>query len=122
MELLTKLSWGALALIHLMPSVPIFRPKMIETLYGAAPSRDIGLLLTHRSGLFLALLVTCLFAMFSAEARKLATLVLAVSMISFLILYMRAGMPAGPLKKIAIADAIGLIPLAFVIWQAWSGK
>jgi len=119
MELLTKISWGALALIHFMPSLPIFRPNMIETLYGAAPSGAIGLLLAHRSGLFLAVLVTTLFAMFSIEARKLATVVLAISMVSFLILYARAGLPSGPLKKIAMADAVGLIPLIFVIWQAW---
>lgn len=121
MELLTKLSWGSLALIHLMPSVPIFRPKMIEALYGASPSGDIGLLLTHRSGLFLAVLITTIYAMFSIESRKLATIILAVSMISFLILYAQAGMPSGPLKKIALADAIGILPLILVIWQAWRG-
>ncbi len=121
-ELLTKFAWGALALIHLMPSVPLFRPKMIETLYGVEPSGDIGVLLTHRSGLFLAILVTSVFALLSVEARRLASVVLAVSMISFLILYVRAGLPVGPLKKIAIADAIDLVPLAFVIWQAWFVK
>lgn len=119
MELLTKLSWGALALIHLAPSLPIFRPNMIETLYGVEPTGDIGLLLTHRSGLFLAIFVTSIFAIFSVEARKLATIVLGVSMISFLILYVRACLPTGPLKKIALADLIGLLPLVFVIWQAW---
>lgn len=122
MELFTKTAWGALALIHFMPSLPVFRPKMIEALYGATPSGDIGLLLTHRSGLFLAVLVTTIFALFSLESRKLAAVILAISMVSFLILYARAGAPSGPLRKIAIADAAGLIPLVFVIWQAWFSK
>ena len=120
MELLTKISWGALALIHLTPSLPIFKPKMIETLYGADPSGELGLLMTHRSGLFLAVFVASVFALMNIEARKLATIIVAISMISFLILFMRAGLPAGPLKKIAIADAVGLVPLAFVAWRAWS--
>jgi len=119
MELITKLSWGALALIHLTPSLPIFRPNMIEKLYGADPAGDLGLLMTHRSGLFLAVFVATLFAIFNDEARRLATIVVGISMISFLVLYLQAGLPGGPLQKIAIADAIGIVPLALVIWQAW---
>lgn len=122
MEFLTKISWGALALIHLTPSLPIFKPKMIEKLYDADPSGDLGLLMTHRSGLFLAVFVASLFALMNAEGRKLATIIVATSMISFLILYARAGFPAGPLKKIAIADAVGLLPLGFVVWRAWLVK
>jgi hypothetical protein len=45
--------------------------------------------------------------------------VVAISVISFLWLYLRAGMPSGPLKTIALVDLVGLAPLFFVIWSAW---
>ncbi len=119
MENLTKVCWGLLALIHLSPSLPVFRPKLIETLYGISPSGDLGVLTTHRAFLFLALFITALIAMFNLESRKLASIILTISMVSFLFLYVREGLPSGALQKIAIADGMGLFPLAFVIWQSW---
>jgi hypothetical protein len=45
--------------------------------------------------------------------------VVAISVVSFLWLYFRAGMPSGPLKTIALVDLVGLAPLLLVVWSAW---
>ena len=119
MEIFTKIAWAILALIHLSPALSAIRPKLIETLYGISPQGDIGILMTHRGFLFLAVFVTAIIAIFSLESRKLASIILAISVVSFLFLYAKAGLPTGTLRKIAIVDAVGLLPLAFVIWQSW---
>jgi hypothetical protein len=40
-------------------------------------------------------------------------------MLSFLLLYTRAGLPAGAMRTIALVDAAGLVPLAFVAVMAF---
>lgn len=119
METFTKVSWGLLALLHLAPATAVFSPSVVGKLYGADPAGDVGVLLIHRGALFLAVLLVALYAIISVDARRAASLVAIVSMLGFLIVYARAGMPAGPLKKIAVADLAGLLPLACVSWQAW---
>ena len=119
MESFTKISWTILALIHVSPALSALKPKLIERLYGIAPQGDMGVLMTHRGFLFLAMFATCIIAIFSLESRKLASIILSISVLSFLFLYTKAGLPSGPLRKIAIADVVGLLPLAFVIWQSW---
>jgi hypothetical protein len=42
--------------------------------------------------------------------------------LGFLILYLRAGVPAGPLRTIAVVDAAALIPLLFVAASAWRAR
>lgn len=120
MEALTKAAWFSLALIHMTPALVLFAPGLLERLYGIPSTGDLGLLLTHRGGLFLAVCIASVFAAISPDARKLASLVVGISMISFLIIYLRAGLPEGPMRKIAITDFIGLIPLIFVTWRSWA--
>ena len=119
MEGLTKLAWALLALLHLMPALVVAKPDMVRTLYGAQPAGEVGVLLVHRGALFLAVMVAAAYALLNPEARRLASLVVAISMVGFLFVYLRAGMPAGELRKIAVADAVGLLPLAWVVWRAW---
>ena len=119
MDLMTRTAWGPLALLHLAPALPALRPALVERLYGVAPDGDVGVLLVHRGALFAAVMAAALFALVSPEARKLASVVVAISMAGFLLVYLRAGMPAGALRKIAVADVVGLVPLAFVLWEAW---
>jgi hypothetical protein len=111
--------WLALALIHLMPALVLFVPSLTERLYGVPPTGDVGLLLVHRGALFLGVLLVALYAAFAPEARRAASIVVAVSMLSFLFLYVRAGFPAGSLRTIALADLAGLLPLALVMWDGW---
>lgn len=119
MVFMTKAAWLMLALIHAAPALVFFAPGMVQRLYGADPSGDLGVLLVHRGALFFAVLVAALMAMVDARSERLASVVAGISMIGFLVVYARAGMPAGPLRKIAITDAVGLLPLALVLVRAW---
>lgn len=118
MELITKIAWALLALIHLTPGLVMVRPSMIERLYGIAPSGDIGLLLIHRGALFLTVAAACFFAMIEPGLRRAMACLVAISVIGFLITYVRGGMPLS-LRPIAIADMIALLLLVFIAWRAW---
>ena len=119
MELITKLAWGMLLLVHLSPTAVLFSPGMVQKLYRLEPSGITGLLLTHRGAQFLAVVVVCAFAAFDVEARRASSLVVAISVIGFLALYARTGLPDGPLRRIAMVDLAALAPLALVLLTAW---
>lgn len=119
METITRLAWLGLALIHLTPALALFQPAMIGRLYGVDASGLLGLLLTHRSALFAAIFVVTVFAAIDPSARRAAALVAGISMIAFLVLYAKAGMPPGPLRPIAIADLIGIPLLLWVTFDAF---
>jgi hypothetical protein len=121
MDGLVIICWLALATIHASPAVVLLKPALTETLYGVPPTGSSGVLLIHRGALFLAVVVVAFFAAFSPEARKAATLLVSISVIGFLFVYRMAGAPGGPLRTIALVDAVALLPLALVTWRAWSG-
>lgn len=118
MEMTVKIAWLLLAAIHVLPALPVFDPGAIRRLYGLDPAGPLGLLLTHRGALFLAVLLVALLAAVDPGSRRAALLVTAVSMIGFLLLYLRAGAPSGPLRTIALVDLAGLLPLAVVTLDA----
>jgi hypothetical protein len=120
-EPIQKTAWIMLALIHAAPAAAAFAPALVRRLYRVDPSGDLGVLLVHRGVLFLAVLAVALLAVFDAGARRAASLVVAISVVGFLLVYLRAGAPAGPLRSIALVDAAALIPLAVVLWAAWRG-
>lgn len=115
MEILTRIGWVLLALIHLLPSAVLFNPRLTEKLYGLTASSDVGLLIVHRGALFLAIVVSALWAAVDPAVRGLASVILTISMLGFLIIYWRAGMPVGALRMIAIVDIIGVGILFFLI-------
>jgi glucan phosphoethanolaminetransferase (alkaline phosphatase superfamily) len=121
METLVKLAWLALVLIHASPSAVAFSPSLLKKLYGADPSGGLGMLLTHRGVLFFAVLVVAALAIFHTSARQAASVVAAISMVGFLVVYARGGAPAGPLRTIAWVDLVGLVPLLVVAYDAWLG-
>lgn len=118
MDRLVMVGWLLLVLIHASPAAAFFAPGLIERLYAVPPTGEIGLMLQHRAALFLAVLAACAVAAFHAPSRRLATLVVAISMLTFLWLFLRGGSPER-LRTIFIADLIGLAPLALVSWDAW---
>jgi hypothetical protein len=122
MEGLTKAAWLALALVHASPAAAAFSPVMVQRLYRVPAEGDLGVLLAHRGALFLAIVAACVYAAFDPPARRALSLVMAISVVGFLILYLRAGMPAGPLRTIALVDAAALIPLLFVAASAWRAR
>ena len=121
MELICRICWVALALLHLPPAAVLFAPGLLERLYGTGTGThaDAMLLLVHRGALFLAVVAVACLALFDEGARRAASLVVLISLLGFLAVYLRAGAPAGALRKIAWADLVGLAPLAWVTWDAW---
>ncbi len=119
MENITKFCWLVLALIHVMPAFVLFVPDMTMKLYGVSSEGEAGILLVHRGGLFLAICVAASFAIFMLDMRRLASVIVAISVMSFLIVYLRAGLPDNSLRKVAIIDCFALAPLALVAWQSW---
>ncbi|MDX2237435.1 MAG: hypothetical protein NW203_07715 [Hyphomonadaceae bacterium] len=122
MDWVVRASWFALAAIHAAPAAAAFSPALVARLYDVAPSGALGVLLSHRGGLFLAILTLTIWAAFDPGARRAAAAATAVSVISFLILYLRAGAPEGALRTIARVDAFALLPLAIVTFDAWRGR
>ncbi|MEP2734774.1 MAG: hypothetical protein ABJP34_00630 [Erythrobacter sp.] len=116
--MLQPILWLILAAIHAMPSLALFRPATLTTLYGIAPSDPLFLLMQHRAGLFLAVFAACVLAAFMPEGRRIAVVIVAISMVSFLALFWLGGSPEG-LKMIAIVDLAGLPVLAAVAWHAF---
>ena len=110
--------WLILAAIHAMPALALFRPATLTTLYGIAANNPLFSLMQHRAALFLAVLVACVWAAFIPEGRRLAVLVVGISMLSFLVLFWIAGAPS-PLKRIAVVDLAGLPILLGVAWFAF---
>lgn len=116
--MLERIAWIALALIHLAPGVAALIPGTITRLYGVPEQGAVGLLLQHRSVLFATIVVACVWAAFSTQARPFAAVTTAISVIGFLVIYALHGLPAGSLRPIAWADFIALIPLVYVGWRA----
>lgn len=120
MELSIQIAWVMIALIHFGPSLPLLQPSLIERLYGVPATGETGLLLVHRAVLFATILLGATWAVFDPSVRRLMALICGMSMIGFLVFYARAGAPKTSLRKIAIVDAVGLAPLAWVSFQAWT--
>ena len=119
--MIDRFCWTLLALVHLMPSLALFRPVLLTRLYQIEPGNPLFILMHHRAALFLCVFAACVWAAIDAQPRPLATLITAVSMISFLVLYWMQGSPPA-LRQIAIVDLIGLVSLGFVVWRAFAGR
>ena len=116
--MLQPIAWLLLGAIHALPAMAFFRPASLTQLYGIAPDNPLFLLMQHRAALFLAVFAACLWAAFIPEGRRLAVVIVALSMMSFLVLYWQAGAPA-PLRKIAMVDLAGLPILALAAFLAF---
>lgn len=118
-DLLVKLSWSLLCLAHVVPAAAVLQPSLLVRLYDVDPVSGAALLLRHRAALFLAVALVCAYAALAPEGRRAAGLVVAVSVVGFLVLYVGAGAPAGALRTVALTDALLLPPLTVAVWSAW---
>jgi hypothetical protein len=118
MIIIERLCYAVLALIHFIPASMLFRPGAIGKLYKVEAAGPLLALLHHRAALFAIVVIACLWAMADPTARRLAIVVIATSMLSFLAVYWHAGSPTA-LKSIAMADLAGLPFLAFAAWSAF---
>lgn len=119
METLVRIAWGSLVAVHIAPAAVLFAPALTESLYNVSSVGDLGILLVHRAALFMAIVATALYAVFDPGVRRSASIVVGISVVGYLFVYARAGMPSGAMWTIAIADTIALIPLALVGFLAW---
>ena len=117
--MMIKIAWLILAAIHATPALALFRPAMIGKLYRVASDNPLFLLLQHRAALFLVIVLLCVWAAFDPASRRIASICVGVSMVSFLILYWTAGSPPA-LRTIAMTDLIGIPFLLFVTWKAFT--
>jgi hypothetical protein len=117
--MMLKIAWLILAAIHATPALALFRPAMIGTLYRVDNNNPLFLLLQHRAALFLVIFLLCVWAAFDPASRRVASVGVGVSMVSFLILYWSAGFPAA-LKTIAMTDLVGIPFLIFAAWKAFT--
>lgn len=117
---LVTLAWLALMLVHAPPALAAFSPKLRRRMYGVDENGQLGVILAHRGVLFLAVALVCLYAaLLPGDGRRAAAVVTTVSLVGFLTLYVAAKAPKGPLRPIAIVDAIAIAPLVVVIVDAW---
>lgn len=116
--MMQPIAWIVLAAIHVTPAIAFFRPALLSKLYSVDPTSPLFLLLQHRAALFVVIVVLCVWAAFDPGSRRLASVAVAISMLTFLLLWFLAGQPS-PLRTIARADLIGLPFLMFVTWTAF---
>ncbi len=110
----------ALAVLHAPAAVGALSPDTLVSLYGpAAGEAEMRVVLQHRGTLFALVTLGCLVAAARPRWRDGVAILTGWSMAAFLGLYLVAGAPAGPLRKIAIADALGLALLAALAIALW---
>lgn len=115
---LIALAWLALVLVHIMPAAAAFSPRLRQRMYGVSEDANLGVILTHRGVLFICVDAACLYAAFDAPSRPLAAVVASISVLGFLIVYAKAGMPKS-LRTIALIDLIAIAPLLIAAGDAW---
>lgn len=113
------LAWLALVLVHTPPALATFSPGLRRRMYGVDENPQLSAILSHRGVLFFAVATVCAYAALAPEARRAASLVAAISVIGFLLIYAAARFPKGPLRPVAAADFIALIPLIAATVDAW---
>lgn len=112
-------AWLLVALIHTPPALAAFSPRLRARMYRVEETPALAVILAHRGVLFLAVAVACVVAAFDVSARQLASVVAGISVFGFLFLHARAGFPRGPLRSIAMIDAVAALALVFAALDAW---
>jgi hypothetical protein len=118
--MLVKGCWAMLAFIHALPAFALFKPSLLTSLYKVQADSVAYVLLHHRAAMFFGVFAACLWALLQPQSRQLATVVVGISMISFLGLFVLGGMPDS-LRLIVIVDSIGIVFLAIAAWDAFRG-
>lgn len=114
-----RICWAVLAAVHLPPALALAMPALIRKLYGIAEAGPAFPLLHHRAALFLVIALICVWAAFEPGVRRLAAVSVALSMISFLAIYVSASQPPS-LRGIALADLAALPFLGYAAWRAFT--
>ena len=112
----------ALGVVHAPAALAALDPETLIALYGArAGDPDFRVVLQHRAALFALITIAGFAAAFAPKWRVPTAILAGWSMTTFLVYYLAAGAPDGPLRKIAIADGVGLAVLLAVAVALWRG-
>lgn len=113
--LITALFWG-LAIIKFPPVIAAIAPGQLTRLYGVSrDDRTLVTLLQHRAILLGIIGAGCAVAAHVEAFRWPALWAASISIVTFLVLCAVQGQFNGPLRKIAIMDAIG-VPLLIALF------
>jgi len=122
--MLERVCFGFLALIHVAPAMAAIMPAQLSKLYGVQSGDDTLIALLQHRALLLGLVG---FAFIAAAVRPTsevawhAVLLGSASMLSFLVFVAINRQFHGSLRKIAVIDLVGLLPLAWLFWrQPWA--
>jgi hypothetical protein len=115
MILLTRFAWIALAAIHLVPALGLVSSTLRQRIYGIDPGGDLAILLSHRAVIVAAIVTASLAAATFDTVRPATAYIVSASVIGFLFVYALGGMPAGPLRQVALVDCAAL-PLLVIVW------
>jgi hypothetical protein len=109
--------FAVVGLVHLVPGLAAFSPAVLKRLYGGGAEGPVLLMLQHRGALLGLVGLLLLIAAFAPSWRDPAAFAGAVSMASYLLLWLGAA-PAHrkPLQSIAVVDAIALPALLLAAW------
>ena len=115
--------FAVLALVHAPAALGAVSSDALIALYGpVAAEPAIRVMLQHRGALFALVTLAATVAVLRPQWRTPAAILAGWSMVSFLGLYLAEGAPDGPLRKIAIADAIGVAVLSALAIALWRGN
>lgn len=114
-HIITLLFLG-MALVHFLPALSVFAPSRMASLYGIAPG-DTALttLLHHRALMFSILFAGFIIAAFTPAWRWPVLIIGIISMAGFIVIAALHGELSGGLRKIVIADVVGLIFAALAV-------
>ena len=112
--------FAVLALVHGPAALGAVSSDALIALYGqVAADPAIRVMLQHRGALFALVTLAASVAVLRPQWRKPAAILAGWSMVSFLGIYVIAGAPDGPLRKIALADGIGIAVLSALAVALW---
>ncbi len=111
-----------LGLIHAPAALGAVSPDALASLYGpTAAEPGLRIVLQHRGAIFALITLGCFAAAAVPQWRVPVAVLTGWSMAGFVLLYLAGGMPAGALRKIAVADLVGLAVLLGVALAIWRG-
>lgn len=112
-----------LALVHAPAALGAVSSDALIVLYGkVAAEPAIIVMLQHRGALFALVTVAAAAAVLRPQWHIPAAILAGWSMVSFLGLYLASGAPDGPLRKIAVADGVGIAVLSALAVALWQGN